>query len=357
MTTTDIARMDTNAVAALNGGSDAMARLGQWVEAAHNAHQLVAPLVDTAFIPDAYRPKVDPRATEEEKQRARNVAIANATAAVLQGLTLGVDPLVALQQIYIVHGRPGMYAKFMVALVQAHGHEVWDEDVSDTRAVVCGRRKGTEHIARVTITMDMAKRAKWTSNAKYQETPQDMLWSRAASRVCDRIASDVLKGITSVEEIQDTIKATAEVDSGRRTVSPRKRAQAAVAAAPPAEEPPLDAEPATSEPDQAERDYHAIYSDGAVADPPSRPSITPAQSKKLYALLRETGRQDKDTALVYIAGVVDRPIESTKELTKAEAIRVIDDLENPAPAAAAEPEPLLDEDWPATAQPGGGDQQ
>lgn len=234
---TDIVPMANNAVAVLGTASDALTRLAEWVEAARNAHQLVAPLVGTAFVPDSYKPKVDPRATAEQKQEARATAIANATAAVLQGITLGLDPMTALQQIYVVHGRPGMYAKIKVALVQSHGHEVWDEDLTDTRAVVAGRRKGTEHIVRVTVTMDQARRAGWTRNDNYAKTPQDMLWARAASRVCDRIASDALMGIASVEEIQDELGPA----GGTRTVAPpRKRAATkgpAVAA-----EPPLDDE-------------------------------------------------------------------------------------------------------------------
>lgn len=347
--TTDIARLDTNAALALGNGNDALTRLGQWVTAAQQAHQLVAPLVLTPFVPDFYRPKVDPRATDEEKAEARNLAVANATAAVLQGITIGLDPLTALQQIYIVHGRPGMYAEAKVALVKARGHEVWTEDISDSRAVVCGRRAGSSNVERVVITMDMAKKAGWTSNQAYAKTPQDMLYARAAARVCDRLAPEALMGIASVEEIQDTIQATAEVDTGRRTVNPpRKRTQAALpAAAPaPAEYPPLD-EPDPAPAPEPER----------AQDPAAEPSISPAQSKKLYALLREHGKEDKDTALVWIAGVVNRPVESTKELTKREAIRVIDALENlsaePAPEAE---EPPLDTDWPAPAEPGGGDQ-
>jgi hypothetical protein len=237
--TVDIARLDTNALATLGGANDNLARLGQWVEAARQAHQLVAPLIDTAFVPDTYKPKVDPRATPDQRNAARAVAIANATAAVLQGITLGVDPLTALQQIYIVHGRPGMYAKMMVALVQAHGHEVWMEDLTDTRAVVCGRRKNTDYVERRVVTMEMARKAGWTTNQAYAKTPQDMLWARAAARVCDAIASDVLKGIVAVEQIQDEIKVTAQV--GTRMVKARK-ATAAVEAAP-LEEPELD-EPA-----------------------------------------------------------------------------------------------------------------
>jgi hypothetical protein len=347
--TTDIARMDTNAIAVLGGANDALERLGRWVEAARNATALVAPLVDTAFVPDAYKPRFDPRATDAQKAEARGVAIANATAAVLQGLSLGVDPLVALQQIYIIHGRPGMYAKFMVALIQAHGHEVWTEDLSDTRAVVCGRRKGTDYVERVTITMDMARKAKWTSNAKYQETPQDMLWARAAGRACDRIASDVLKGIASVEEIQDSIKVEAEVN-GHRTVSPRRKAAPAIEAA--VEEPPLEDEtPAAPEP-AAERQDSVRPSDSSApetTEPPASRLITPAQQRKLHASLRDKGKAGRDVALAFITGFLDHDLESTKELTVDEARRVIDALDAlPAPAVE---EPTLDEDWPSVAQP------
>lgn len=340
MTTTDIARLDASAAVALSNGNNALERLGQWVTAARQAHELVSPLVDTPFVPDAYRPRVDQRATDEEKAAARNIAVANATAAVLQGITLGLDPLTALQQIYIIHGRPGMYAEAMVALVKAAGHEVWEEDISDSRAVVCGRRRGETHVHRVTITMDQAKKAGWTSNQAYTKTPQDMLYARAAGRACKRTAPEVLLGIASVEEIQDTIKAEAEVGAGTRTVRPRQR-RAALPPAEQAEEPPLDEEqpapPAATEP---------------VTD--AEPMITQPQSRKLHTTLRDAGRADKDEALVWMAGVIGRPVDSTKELTKDEARRVIDALETPA-EPAAESEPPLDVDWPAAATPGGDD--
>ncbi len=54
---------------------------------------------------------------------------------------------------------------------------------------------------------------------------------------------------------------------------------------------------------------------------------TEAQSKKLFALLREAGIGDRDASLAYIADVIGHAIESTKDLTKVEAGRVIDELE------------------------------
>ena len=349
--TVDIARLDTNATIAVAGANDSLARLGQWVEAARNAHALVAPLVGTAFIPDAYKPKVDPRATPDQRAEATQVAIANATAAVLQGITLGLDPMTALQQIYVVHGRPGLYAKVMVALVQAHGHEVWTEDISDSRAVLCGRRRGTEAVERVTVTMEQARKAGWTSNQAYTKTPQDMLWARAAARVCNRIAADVLMGITSVEEIQDDIKVQAEVGgNGHRTVTPRRKAAPAAIEASVDEEPSLEETPApapytspsdparhASELDQSAPPDSNVAAQGQAERPAG--TITGAQQRMLHALLRDTDRGDRDVALVYIAGVLDREIESTKELSKADAGKVIDALT----VEMAGVEPALDE--------------
>jgi len=358
--TTDIAHMDTNAVAVLGGATDALARLGEWVQAARDAHALVSPLVDTAFVPEAYKPKLDPRATDAQKAEARAVAVANATAAVLQGITLGLDPLTSLQQIYIVHGRPGMYAKLMVALVQSRGHEVWVDDISDSRCVVGGRRKGSEHIERVTVTMDQARKAGWTTNQAYTKTPQDMLYARAAGRLCSHIASDVLMGIASVEEIQDSIQDTAEVANGHRTVALRKRATAplhhqhgvlaieladdAITADPPLEDeqqvrisaPERGAPGAVERPDAAVTDNLT----GGADIKPEQPAgtITGAQQRMMHALLRDNGMADRDVALVWIAGLIDREIESTKELSKAEAGHVIDALNT------TEAEPGLDEE-------------
>lgn len=328
MTTTDIARLETNAVAVLSGASEALDRLGQWVTAAQQAHQLVAPLVGTAFVPEAYKPKISERATPEEKAEARATAVANATAAVLQGITLGLDPLTSLQQIYIVHGRPGMYARLMVALVQSRGHELWTEDLTDTRAVVCGRRAGKDYVERVTITMDQARKAGWTSNAAYTKTPQDMLWARAASRVCNRIAPEVLMGIASVEEIRDEIKVEAEVGA-TRTVRPPRRSAPAIEATT-VDDPPLDDEPATAP---------AAPEPAAARLPDTGIGITKAQQGKMHALLGESGRSDREIALVYIAGVTGREIATTKELTKREAGLVIEALEREKADA-----PDLDED-------------
>lgn len=345
--TVDIARMETNTLVALDSASEAMDRLARWVDAASNARRLVAPLVMTAFVPEAYKPRVSDRSTDKEKQEAYEVAVANATAAVLQGLSLGIDPLMALQQIYIVHGRPGMYAKMMVALVQSHGHEVWTEEgeCTDTRAVVYGRRRGTDRVERVIVTMDMARKAGWTSNQAYTKTPQDMLYARAAARVCDRIASDVLKGLASVEAIHDELD---KPGNGTRTVTARKAAvRRALGASP---EPPLTDEPDDEPGPQPTVPEPDIDDAEVISDEPDEP-ITTAQQRKLHALLRDNGLGERALGLARISQTLGREVASTKNLSKQEAIRVIDDLEQ----LASEP-PIDDESWPPTPEIPNGDE-
>ncbi len=329
--TTDIAIPTSSGTVDLAGfgaPSAAMERLARWVEAAGNAHRLVAPLVGTPFVPDAYKPKIDPRATDKEKAEAREIAVANATAAVLQGLSLGLDPMISLQQIYVVHGRPGMYARIKVALVTAAGHEVWTEDLSDVRAVVAGRRKGRQQIERITITMDQARRAGWTRNETYAKTPQDMLWARAAGRVCDRIASDVLMGIASVEEIQDEIAIS--TGAGTRTVTAPKRVKATTAALPAAPEPPLEEE-------QPVPTAAPMPEPQPEPQPEAAPGITQAQQRKLHALLKEAGLGNRVDGLARISTILGWEVGSTKDLSKRDAATIIDALETPA-----EPEPEVE---------------
>jgi hypothetical protein len=363
--TTDLVPREPATVlaAASDQTSSALERLREWVSAASDAAALVSPLVDTPFIPDSYRPRVDPRATAEEHQKAREIAVATATAAVLQGVTLGLDPLTSLQQIIIIHGRPSLYAKMAVALVQSYGHEVWTEDLSATRAVVCGRRKGTSHIERITVTMDQARRAKWTRNEAYEKTPEDMLWARASARVCDRIASDVLRGVAVREVAEDDAAVAAAGTTGARTVRPPARP------AIPAPDPRAAAEPATSQPEPSMEPAAELAAE-PMAEPAEEPRASRSQALRILALLRELGIPDRGKALEAISRKVSRQVAAVSDLTCGEADDVASAIERAVKAkTGARPEPagepplkasyeatqngeLLDEDFAAHQLPG-----
>lgn len=126
--------------------------------------------------------------------------------AISLGLELGLPPVTALQSVYVVHGRPGLYADAMVALVLASGLAEYFHlvEMTPAKAVWETKRRGAPQATRIEITIEQARIAGWASqNKKYDTEPDVMLSARAKSRLAKQVYPDVLKGIASVEEIRD----------------------------------------------------------------------------------------------------------------------------------------------------------
>lgn len=269
-------------------------RLVAWAEAASAANQLAKALSQTAFVP----------------KEMTNVG--NATAAILMGDELGMSPIASLRSIYVVHGTPALYARSMVALALAHGHEIWTEETSDAKVVVCGRRRGSENVERAEWTIARAQKAGYTGNKKYASNPQEMLYAKAAAEVARKIAADTLAGIPySVEDLElgDEPTVTVTRETARRKV---QRAQP---------EPDPEPEKAAPEPEPA--------AEPPVAEaPPELEPISEQQLKALHAAFNDAGIKDRDARLEYASKVIGRGIESSKALTKAEASTLLDTLNN-----------------------------
>lgn len=321
------------------------AMIRAWAMTAADAHSLADMIADTPFLPDSYRPKLDPRASLEQRQAARVITVQTAAAAMMHGTALGFDPMSSLLNVYIVGGRPGLYAAAAVALLQAAGHEVWTEDLTGSRAVVCGRRRGSEFVERVEVTMDMARKAGWTRNQKYSSEPDSMLWARAASRVCRRVAQDVLKGLPCVEDMQDgddSAPAASPLVVSRAALpelpgeaaaeekpkparAPRKKTAAGPSSTRPVGEsgpPPLPGE-------EADQAAPAAAEDPAGAPPlPGEAGATAEQFQAIAAGFRDLGITGPARG-EYVAKVLGRKVADPSELTGAEAAAVIDSLMGP----------------------------
>lgn len=267
-----------------------------WAQEAKAANQLAVALASTTFVPAHFRGKEG-----------------DATAAILMGAELGLSPLAAFRSIYVVHGTPALYARGMVALAQSQGHEVWTEKSTDTEVVVKGRRKGSQQTETAKWTIARAQKAGYTSNKKYATNPEEMLYSKAAAEVCRKIAADVLAGVPhSVEELeleQGGPTATVARTQGTTKVSRRKPEPEVVENAP-------------------------AESDG----------ITDEQRKILHALVNDLGL-DRDQKLAGIAATIGREVESSNDLTKAEASRVIDSLQATLASRPGAAEPIEGELW------------
>jgi hypothetical protein len=279
--------------------------IGRAVQQMAGAAKLGEALAMTAFVPAAFRGKPD-----------------DAAAAIMYGAALGLDPMTSLRAVYVVSGTPGLYARQMVAVVIARGHKVWTVESTDASVTVSGQRRGSDTIETVTWTYDRARKAGYTTNKKYDTDPQAMLWARAAGDVARRIAPDALAGLDySVEELQviDHVDVTPE--------RPKRESAASLldAAAP---EPEVPAEPAV-------------------------PMVTSQQLKKIAATMRDLGITEKAHALAYIEKAIGLKIASRSELTKEEAGRLIDALEEDLAKQEQDTQEAAEDDGDQ-AFPGGG---
>lgn len=172
---------------------DGLELLVKQAKAMDAAHQLATALCNTSMVPATFRGKPD-----------------DGAAAILYGVELGLKPQQALQQVFVIHGQPAIYARTMAGLLKAKGYRF--ETVQDTPEAVTVRGmspRGEEETS--TWTIDRAKQAGYTTNKKYLTDPQAMLYAKALSEVCRKLAPDVLLGITyTAEELQlEPIKMTA----------------------------------------------------------------------------------------------------------------------------------------------------
>jgi len=203
MTLDNITTSDLDVLpAARPAQAEAVGQLMAHAQAMSAAKQLADAMCDTDLVPAIYRGKPG-----------------NGAAAILYGAELGLTPIQSLQQIFVVHGTPAIYARTAVALVKRHGYIIQTVDESARSVTVSGSDPRTGQVEVSTWDIDRATTAGFTSNKKYQTEPQSMLWAKAAMEVCRRLAPDVLLGIAyASEELEMDASPPRKVASTRRGV-------------------------------------------------------------------------------------------------------------------------------------------
>lgn len=135
---------------------------------------------------------------------------------------IGASPLMVMQHLYIVHGRPGWSAVFMIASFNQCGRfsalrYEWSgtEGKDDWGCRAWATEKGSgEKIVGPIITIGLAKKEGWYSKggSKWQSIPQLMLMYRAASWLVRTHAPEISMGLQTTEELADTFDAVAGAD-------------------------------------------------------------------------------------------------------------------------------------------------
>ncbi len=126
---------------------------------------------------------------------------------------LSADPLMVMQNLYIVHGNPGWSSKFLIAMFNQCGrytsikYRETGKQGEDSQGIVAyATEKATgELIEGPEVTIGIAKKEGWygKNGSKWQTMPGQMLRYRAAAWMIRTTAPELSMGLQTEDEIID----------------------------------------------------------------------------------------------------------------------------------------------------------
>ena len=125
---------------------------------------------------------------------------------------MGVSPLVVMQNMYVVKGKPAWAGQACTMFINSCGkfsgvkHVYTGEKGTDSRGcyVTATRISDGVQVNGVEVTIAMAKAEGWTSNTKWRNMPELMLAYRASAFFARVHCPEALMGVQLVDEIYDT---------------------------------------------------------------------------------------------------------------------------------------------------------
>jgi hypothetical protein len=152
---------------------------------------------ESSLVPDAYKKSIG------------NVLIATNMAE-----RMGADILMVMQNLYIVHGRPGWSAQFLIACFNSCGRftaikYAFGGEGDDYGCIAYATELSSgERIEGVRVTIGMAKAEGWSTKngSKWKTMPDLMLRYRSATFLIRCTAPEIGLGLQTAEEINDTIE-------------------------------------------------------------------------------------------------------------------------------------------------------
>lgn len=144
--------------------------------------------------------------------------IPNCVIALNMANRMGADPLMVMQNLYIVYGRPGWSSQFLISTFNTSGRFtalrydfVGTPGKDDYGCKAWSIEKATgERLEGSIVTIALAKKEGWydKNGSKWQTMPQQMLMYRAASWFIRAYAPELAMGMQTAEELQDVIDLT-----------------------------------------------------------------------------------------------------------------------------------------------------
>lgn len=148
--------------------------------------------------------------------------VPNALIALELAQRIGASPLMVMQNLYIVHGRPSWSSQFLIAAVNQCGRFTalqyeWSgkPNSDDWTCRAWAKDKATgERVQGPSVSIAMAKKEGWHSKngSKWQTIPELMLMYRAATFFARTNAPELTMGLSTQEEMHDIIDVEPERD-------------------------------------------------------------------------------------------------------------------------------------------------
>ena len=137
----------------------------------------------------------------------------NCLIAIEQAQRLNVSPMMVMQNLYVIQGRPSWSSKFLIAAINNSGKfdmELQFDEKNDKEgkpySCLCWTMKNGRRVEGMEVTMDMARAEGWLSKngSKWKTMPKLMLRYRAASFFSSLNCPELTLGLYTQEEAVDT---------------------------------------------------------------------------------------------------------------------------------------------------------
>ena len=135
--------------------------------------------------------------------------IADVVVAMNMARRMNADPLMVMQSLHIIHGKPGWSAQFLIASFNACGkfgavYYDFNEDKSECTAKTVEIATGRE-IAGPTVSLEMAKAEGLATKtgSKWKTMPELMLRYRSAAFLIRTTAPEIGLGLYTTDELRD----------------------------------------------------------------------------------------------------------------------------------------------------------
>lgn len=160
---------------------------------------------------------------------------ANAMVAIEIANRLRTSPLLVMQNLYVIQGRPSWSAQFLIASVNASGKydmELRYEEKQDKNgkpySCKCWTTKDGRRVDGIEVTMDMARDEGWLSKSgsKWKTMPQLMLRYRAAAFFSRMNCPEMTLGFYTQEEVIDSDFKEYPIEEMRQSVEDEINANA-----------------------------------------------------------------------------------------------------------------------------------